>query len=139
MNGPPASRHLARTGVLLACVVAVAAGAPAGRSTAQPAPASLADLATQPGEPKIPNLRIVYRHPLGNPEEARHWKYIIVRQTEGPAGSAYSLAQQQFKNPTKRGVTIWVEIDGTIYWSVAETAIPPHGDGANRNDTKYVD
>jgi hypothetical protein len=42
-------------------------------------------------------------------------------------------------NPTKRGVTIWVETDGTVFWSTAETAIPTHGDGANRNDNKYVD
>jgi len=139
MSGTPASRHHARTGAVLACVVAVSVAVPSGRAAAQLAPASFADLAKQPGEPQIPNLKIVYLHPLGNREEARHWKYIIVHQTEGPAGSAYSLAQQQFKNPTKRGVTIWVEIDGTVYWSVAETAIPTHGDGANRNDNKYVD
>jgi N-acetylmuramoyl-L-alanine amidase len=100
---------------------------------------SFAELAKQPGEPQIPGLKIVYLHRLGNPADARHWKYIIAHQTEGPAGSALSLAQQQFKNPTKRGVTIWVETDGTVYWSVAETAIPTHGDGANRNDNKYVD
>jgi hypothetical protein len=26
-----------------------------------------------------------------------------------------------------------------VYWSTAETAIPTHGDGANRNDSKYID
>jgi len=139
MNGTASSRHLARAGLLLACVVAPSAAAPSDRGAAQPATASFADLAKEPGEPQIPNLKIVYLHPLGNREEARHWKYIIVHQTEGPAGSAYSLAQQQLKNPTRRGVTIWVEIDGVVYWSVAETAIPTHGDGANRNDNKYVD
>ena len=36
-------------------------------------------------------------------------------------------------------MTVWVETDGTVYWSTAETAIPTHGDGANRNDNKYVD
>jgi hypothetical protein len=36
-------------------------------------------------------------------------------------------------------VTVWVETDGTVYWSTAETAIPTHGDGANRNDNKYID
>ncbi len=34
---------------------------------------------------------------------------------------------------------LWVETDGTVYWSTAETAIPTHGDGANRNDNKYID
>ena len=48
------------------------------------------------------------------------------------------MAQGQAKDPTKRGVMIWVETDGTVYWSTAETAIPTHGDGANRND-KYID
>jgi len=96
-------------------------------------------LARQSGEPQIPGLTLVYLHPLGDPAEARHWKHIIAHQTEGPPGSARSLAQQQLKSPTKRGVTIWVETDGTVLWSTAETAIPTHGDGANRNDNKYVD
>ena len=62
-----------------------------------------------------------------------------MHQTEGPAGSAKSMALAQSKNPTKRGVTVWVETDGTVYWSTAETVIPTHGDGANRNDNKYLD
>jgi hypothetical protein len=49
------------------------------------------------------------------------------------------MALAQSKNPTKRGVTVWVETDGTVYWSTAETVIPTHGDGANRNDNKYLD
>jgi len=36
-------------------------------------------------------------------------------------------------------VTLWVETDGTVYWSVAENLIPTHTDGADRNDNKYVD
>jgi hypothetical protein len=32
-----------------------------------------------------------------------------------------------------------VETDGTVYWAVPETAIPTHGDGANRNDNKFID
>ena len=36
-------------------------------------------------------------------------------------------------------MTVWVETDGTVYWSTAENAIPTHGDGANRNDNKYID
>jgi len=49
------------------------------------------------------------------------------------------MALAQSKNPTKRGVTGWVETDGTVYWSTPETVIPTHGDGANRNDNKYID
>ena len=111
MNSRPAPRRVARAGLLLACVLALG---PIERAAAQPA--SFADLARQQGEPQIPGLKIVYLHPLGNPADARHWKYIIAHQTEGPAGSALSLAQQQFRNPTKRGVTVWVETDGTVYW-----------------------
>jgi hypothetical protein len=96
-------------------------------------------LARSAGEPQIPGLAIVYLHALGDPADAKGWRNIIVHQTEGPAGSAKGLALAQAKNPSKRGVTLWVEIDGTVYWSTAETAIPTHGDGANRNDNKYID
>ncbi len=48
------------------------------------------------------------------------------------------MARRQAANPKVRGVTLWVETDGTVYWSVPETAIPLHGDGANRNDNKYI-
>jgi hypothetical protein len=96
-------------------------------------------LARSSGEPQIPGLTIVYLHPLGSPADAAHWRNIIVHQTEGPAGSAKGMALAQAKNPTKRGVMVWVETDGTVYWSTAETAIPTHGDGANRNDNKYID
>jgi N-acetylmuramoyl-L-alanine amidase-like protein len=102
-------------------------------------PSSFRELAKRPGEPQIPGLKIVYLHLLGDPADANKWRYIIVHQTEGPPGSARSLALAQSKNSTKRGVTVWVETDGTVYWSTAETAIPTHGDGANRNDNKYVD
>ena len=91
------------------------------------------------GEPQVPGLAIVYLHPLGKPAEANKWQNIIVHQTEGPAGSARSLALAQAKNPGKRGVMLWVETDGTVYWSTAETATTTHGDGANRNDNKYID
>jgi hypothetical protein len=57
---------------------------------------------------------------------------------EGPAGSAKSAAFAQAKNPAKRGTTLWVETDGTVYWSIPETEIPTHGDGANRKDNKYI-
>jgi N-acetylmuramoyl-L-alanine amidase-like protein len=102
-------------------------------------PASLCGRARMPGRPQIPGLRIVYLTPLGNPAEASHWHNILAHQTESPPGSARSLALAQLANPTKRGVTVWVETDGTVYWATAETAIPTHGDGANRNDSKYID
>jgi len=102
-------------------------------------PENFRALASEPGEPQIPGLTIVYLHPLGLPADAVKWRNIIVHQTEGPAGSARSMALGQAKNPTKRGVTVWVETDGTVYWSTAENVIPTHGDGANRNDNKYID
>jgi hypothetical protein len=100
---------------------------------------SLAELAKAEGTPQIPGLTIVYLTPLGNPAQAHEWKNIIAHQTEGPAGSAKNGAAEQAKNPTRRGVTIWVEIDGTVYWATAENVVPTHGDGGNRNDNKYVD
>jgi hypothetical protein len=102
-------------------------------------PEGFRELARGSGEPQIPGLTIVYLHPLGLPADAVKWRNIIVHQTEGPAGSAKSMALGQAKNPTKRGVTVWVETDGTVYWSTAENVIPTHGDGANRNDNKYID
>jgi hypothetical protein len=105
----------------------------------EPLPADFRDLARRSGEPRIPGLSIVYLHELGTPETANKWQNIIVHQTEGPAGSAKSLAVAQWKNPTKRGVTLWMETDGTLYWATSETAIPTHGDGANRNDNRYID
>jgi len=95
-------------------------------------------LAKSAGEPQIPGLHIVYMVKLGDPAKAP-WRNIILHQTEGAPGAAKSLAEGQFKNPTKRGVHLWVETDGTIYWAVPETVIATHGDGANRNDNKYID
>ena len=103
------------------------------------APPTFCELAHAPGRPQIPGLHIVYLHPLGDPAAANRWQNILAHQTEGAPGSAKSLAAAQFASPTRRGVTIWVETDGTVYWSTAENAIPTHGDGANRNDNKYID
>jgi hypothetical protein len=102
-------------------------------------PPGFHELSMRSGEPQIPGLAMVYLHPLGSPADGRHWRNIIVHQTEGPPGSARSMALAQSKNPTKRGVTLWVETDGTVYWSTAESVIPTHGDGANRNDNRYID
>ena len=98
-----------------------------------------APLARATGTPEIPELKVVWLAPWGDPAKANRWRNIIVHQTEGPAGSARSGALAQAKNPARRGVTVWVETDGTVYWAVPETAIPTHGDGANRNDNKFID
>jgi hypothetical protein len=103
------------------------------------APPSFCALAHASGQPQIPGLRIVYLVPLGDPTAANRWQNILAHQTEGAPGSAKNLAAAQFANPTKRGVTLWVETDGTVYWATPENAIPTHGDGANRNDNKYID
>jgi hypothetical protein len=100
---------------------------------------SFAELARLPGRPQIEGLIIIYLNPLGDIAHANAWKNIIVHQTEGPPGSARREATDQFANPTKRGVTLWVETDGTVYWSTAENIIPTHTDGADRDDNKYID
>jgi hypothetical protein len=114
------------------CVIAILA--PAFAQTPD-----LAAIARASGTPDIPGLKMVWLAPWGEVSKAHPWRNIIVHQTEGPAGSARYGAQEQAKNPTRRGVMVWVETDGTVYWSVPETAIPTHGDGANRNDNKYID
>ena len=58
--------------------------------------------------------------PLGDPAQAP-WKNIILHQTEGAPGARSRWREGQARNPTKRGVTLWVETDGTIYWSTPET------------------
>ena len=66
-------------------------------------------------------------------------KWVRRYQTEGPAGSARGGALAQSKNPTRRGVMVWVETDGTVYWAVADHLVTTHTDGADRNDNKYID
>lgn len=128
-------KRLAHVSVLLAVCFfgATASGAAAEGSR------EFCALARQSGTPQVPGLNIVYLSPLGDPAEAAHWHHIILHQMEGPAGAAKSGALAQAKNPIRRGTTLWVETDGMVYWSVPETAIPTHGDGANRNDNKYID
>ncbi len=118
-------------------MLALLAGALAPPAAAQSP--DLAALARAAGTPEIPGLKIVWLSPWGDVASAHPWKNIIVHQTEGPAGSARGGAQLQNKSPTRRGVMVWVETDGTVYWAVAENLIPTHGDGANRNDNKYID
>jgi hypothetical protein len=99
----------------------------------------LATLARSSGTPEIPGLKMVWLAPWGEVSKAHPWRNIIVHQTEGPAGSARYGAQEQAKNPTRCGVTVWVETDGTVYWAVPENLVPTHTDGADRNDNKYID
>src|SRR5438445_5179963 len=91
------------------------------------------------GTPDIPGLKMVWLAPWGDLAKAHPWRNIIVHQTEGPAGSARGGAREQSKNPTRRGVMVWVETDGTVYWAVADNLVPTHTDGADRNDNKYID
>src|SRR5450755_928092 len=99
----------------------------------------LAGVARAVGTPDIPGLKMVWLAPWGDVAKAHPWHNIIVHQTEGPAGSARGGAAEQAKNPTRRGVMVWVETDGTVYWAVAENLVPTHTDGADRNDNKYID
>src|SRR5947208_8272725 len=109
---------------------------------ASPASAQTSDLATiarASGTPEIPGLEMVWLAPWGDVVKAHPWRNIIVHQTEGPAGSARGGALEQNKNPTRRGVMVWVETDGTVDWALAENLVPTHTDGADRNDNKYID
>jgi N-acetylmuramoyl-L-alanine amidase len=99
----------------------------------------LAVIAKSSGTPDIPGLKMVWLAPWGEVANAHSWRNIFVHQIEGPAGSARGGALEQAKDPAQRGVMVWVDIDGTVYWAVAETRITLHGDGANRNDNKYID
>jgi hypothetical protein len=120
--------------LLVTALWVVAILAPASAETPD-----LAAIARVSGTPEIPGLKMVWLAPWGELSKAHPWRNIIVHQTEGPAGSARSGAQAQARNPTRRGVTVWVETDGTVYWAVPEDLVPTHGDGANRNDNKYID
>ena len=120
--------------LLVTALWVVAILAPASAETPD-----LAAIARVSGTPEIPGLKMVWLAPWGEVSKAHPWRNIIVHQTEGPAGSARTGAQAQARNPTRRGVTVWVETDGTVYWAVPEDLVPTHGDGANRNDNKYID
>ena len=120
--------------LLAAALCAFAVSAPASAETVD-----LATIARGSGTPEIPGLKMIWLAPWGDLANAHPWRNIIVHQTEGPPGSARRGALEQSKNPTRRGVTVWVETDGTVYWAVAENLVPTHGDGANRNDNKFID
>jgi hypothetical protein len=119
---------------LLAMALCAALSAPAPAQTPD-----LAGIARASGTPEIPGLKMVWLAPWGDVAKAHPWRNIIVHQTEGPAGSARGGAEAQSKNPTRRGVMVWVETDGTVYWAVPDHLVPTHTDGADRNDNKYID
>jgi len=133
MFGKQAERPMQRWLTLLALGI-ITVLTPASAQTPE-----LAAIARTTGTPEIPGLKMVFLAPWGDVAKAHPWRNIIVHQTEGPAGSARGGAQEQSKNPTRRGVTVWVETDGTVYWAVREDLVPTHGDGANRNDNKFID
>jgi hypothetical protein len=120
---------------LLAAALSVIAIA----TTAAAETPDLATIARGSGTPEIPGLKMVWLAPWGDVAKAHPWKNIIVHRTEGPAGSARGGAMAQAKSPTRRGVMVWVETDGTVYWAVPENLVPTHTDGADRNDNKYID
>jgi hypothetical protein len=120
---------------LLATALAVIAIA----TTAGAQTPDLATLARGAGTPDISGLKMVWLAPWGDLAKAHPWKNIIVHRTEGPAGSARGGALEQAKNPTRRGVMVWVETDGTVYWAVPDNLVPTHTDGGDRNDNKYID
>ena len=98
-----------------------------------------ATLARSAGQPQIPGLRIVYLDEArrsGAGAVAEHHPAPDRRRARRGRGH---WPRRQSKNPTRRGVTLWVETDGTVYWATPETIVTTHGDGANRNDNKYID
>jgi hypothetical protein len=120
-------------------LLAIALGFVVILSSAIAQTADLATIAKQSGTPDIPGLKMVWLAPWGEVSKAHPWRNIIVHQTEGPAGSARGGAQEQSKNPSRRGVMVWVETDGTVYWAVPDNLVPTHTDGADRNDNRYID
>src|SRR5260221_11088863 len=114
---------------LLATALCLAAiSVPASAETPE-----LASVARASGTPGIPGLKMVWLAPWGDAAKAHPWRNIIVHQTEGPAGSARGGAQEQSKNPTRRGVPVWGETAGTLDWACREDLVPTHADAANCN------
>lgn len=131
MIGAMTAARLLRTAAILGALLLASAQAAAGQN-------AICAIVKQSGKPEIAGLAIVYLSPLGDPAAANKWQHIVIHQMEGPAGAARHAALAQAKDPARRGVTLWIETDGIVYWAVPETAIPTHGDGANRNDNKYI-
>jgi hypothetical protein len=110
----------------------------AAQTASAPTQSSFEIAARARGTPDIPGLNIIWLTPWGDLANAREWHNIIVHQSEGSAGSAFRSAVAQMQKPNRRGVTVWVETDGTVYWSVAEFATPNHISSGNRDDGKFI-
>jgi hypothetical protein len=121
--------------IVLVLLAIFAAGVPAAAQT----PSDFETAARARGTPDIPGLNIVWLTPWTDLRLAREWRNIVVHQSEGAPGSAHRNALAQAARPRRRGVTVWVETDGTVYWSVAEWAVPRHLNRGNRNDNRYID
>ena len=91
------------------------------------------------GTPDFPGLNMIWLTPWIDVVHAREWRNIVVHQSEGAAGSAWRGAVAQMRKPDRKGTTIWVETDGTVYWAVAEFAVPNHIRSGNRRDNCYID
>ena len=98
----------------------------------------LCALARAAGTPQIAGLTIVYLAPLGEPAAANRWRNIIIHQMEGPAGAARRGARPPANKTAPPGGAIWVGAARPGYLGGAEHPLPTHGDGANRNDGKYI-
>lgn len=123
---------------VLAFLITSIGALPAGAQPASP-PTSFETAARGRGTPDIPGLNIVWLTPWTDLRLAREWRNIVVHQSEGAPGSAYRGALAQMARPDRRGVTVWVETDGTVYWAVAEWAVPKHLNRGNRNDNRFID
>jgi len=55
------------------------------------------------------------------------------------AGHRPGASDATIQGADKRGVTIWVETDGTVLWSTAETAIPRTATAPTAMTNKYID
>ena len=117
----------------------IAAATPAAAQTAPSPPTSFEIAARSRGTPDIPGINMVWLVPWGDLRHAREWRNIVVHQSEGAPGSAWRAAVAQMQRPNRRGVAIWVETDGTVYWSTPEFAVPNHLKNGNRNDNKFID
>lgn len=128
-------------GSLCAPLAAQTPSSPAAEtlSPAASPPSSFEIAARSRGTPDIPGLNMVWLVPWGPLAHAREWRNIVVHQSEGAAGSAWPAAVAQMQKPDRRGTTIWVETDGTAYWSTVEFAVPHHVRSGNRSDNKFID
>ena len=105
--------------LVAAALFALAISVPASAQTPD-----LAAIARSSGTPDIPGLKMVWLSPWGDLAKSHPWRNIIVHQTEGPAGSARGGAQEQFKNPTRRGVMVWVAMGSFLLWLLTDGRWP---------------